>query len=134
VSMEKALMHVTRVSGVRMAAVCSYDGIAIASRAVAGTQGQDEIAAMSAEIGRGASLLLRAAGDELRAAVFDAASGKLVIGDMGRGYVVAIADPTANLALLRLEVETAADALRADLARTAARPLESPAGRAGPTA
>jgi len=87
---------------------------------------------MSAAIGRAASLLLgTAAGDGLKAAVFDATQGKLVIGDMGRGYVVAIADPGANLGLLRLEVETAAEELRASLARARIEPLESAAGPAG---
>lgn len=134
-SMETALLRVTRVSSVRVAAICSYDGIGIVSQAMAGTRGEDEIAAMSAEIGRAASLLLSVAADDaLGVAVFGATNGMLVIGDMGRGYVVAIADPTANLGLLRLEVETAAKELRAGLARARAEPLGPTAGRTGSAA
>ncbi len=116
-SLEQAVARMTRVSGVRAAGLCSYDGINIVSRTAAGTQGEDELAAMSAQMGSVAAALLQATeGGGLRTAAFETANGRLVIADVDRGYLVAVADPSANMGLLWLVVEQAARQLREDLA------------------
>jgi predicted regulator of Ras-like GTPase activity (Roadblock/LC7/MglB family) len=126
--MEGIVTRLTRIAGVRAAAFCSYDGINIVSHAVTGMLDEDELAAMSAEIGRTASQLLATTEDEhLKVGIFEAGSGKLVIGEAGRGYLVEVAHREANTGLLRLEVEQGAE----ELGRSFAGPADPSASDSG---
>ena len=112
-SIDRIVARVTRVNGVRMASLCSRDGIVISSESATGSGDTNRVAAMSAEIGRAVDVLTRSwDGKGFQTAAFEASQGKLVIVEAGKAFVAVLAEPGANLGLLRLRVEEAADELR----------------------
>jgi predicted regulator of Ras-like GTPase activity (Roadblock/LC7/MglB family) len=112
--MDQVVARMTRLTGVKAAAICSHDGLSILAQVSAGMPEEERIAAMTAEIARSASALLASSGeDALQTAVFEAAAGKIVVADVGRGYLVAVTDQTSSTGLLRLEIDHAAAELRA---------------------
>ena len=112
-SIDRIVARVTRVNGVRMASLCSRDGIVISSESATGFGDANRVAAMSAEIGRAVDVLTRSwDGKGFQTAAFEASQGKLVIVEAGKAFVAVLAEPGANLGLLRLRVEEAAGELR----------------------
>jgi len=126
VSIDRIVTRVTRVNGVRMASLCSRDGIVISSESATGFGDTDRVAAMSAEIGRAVDVLTRSwDGKGFRTAVFEASQGKLVIAEAGKAFVAVLAEPGANLGLLHLRVEEAAGELREVISPSTSSPPAS---------
>jgi len=104
---------VTRVSGVQAAAICDYDGILIEGYTATDLVEREHLCAWAAEMGRAAAKTTESwEGGALRVALFESSVGSLMLADVGKGYLVAVGDPTTNLGLLRLEIERAAAMLR----------------------
>ncbi|MBM3474039.1 MAG: hypothetical protein FJX75_12280 [Armatimonadetes bacterium] len=104
---------VTRVAGVRAAALCDYEGIPIEARSPVGVVNQESLCAWAAEMGRLAARTVESwRAGEVRVGLFESSMGSLMLADVGRGYLVVLSDPTGSTGMLRVEVERASEALR----------------------
>ena len=104
---------VTRVAGVRAAAICDYEGIPIEALSAVGLVNQEHLCAWAAEMGRLAARMAEAwQAGEAQVAMFESSMGSLMLADVGRGYLVVLSDPTGSSGMLRVEVERASEALR----------------------
>lgn len=112
-TMRETLERLTRITGVKAAALTDYEGILIEEQAAIGLVSAEDLSARSAEVGR---LVRRTAdvwgGGQMQVAFLESSMGTLVLADVGRGYLLVVADPTVNAGMLRLGVEQAAEQLR----------------------
>ena len=112
-SMLQVIDGVTRVAGVRAAAICDYDGIPIEGRSAVGLVNKEHLCAWAAEMGRLAARTAEAwQAGEAQVGMFESSMGSLMLADVGRGYLVVLSDPTGSSGMLRVEVERASGALR----------------------
>jgi len=104
---------VTRVAGVRAAALCDYEGIPIESQSAVGLVNQERLCAWAAEMGRLATRTVEVwKAGQAQLGMFESSLGSLLLADVGRGYLVVLSDPTGSSGMLRVEVERASEALR----------------------
>ncbi len=103
----------TKISGVLGALLTSQDGMTIAAELSEGLN-DSRVSAMAAEVGRTTDESLDRIGHgPMGYAMFDAERGKMFLSNAGKGFLVVLADHSVNLGLLRLEMRTAAEKIRA---------------------
>jgi predicted regulator of Ras-like GTPase activity (Roadblock/LC7/MglB family) len=117
---DRALSGLTNTMGVLAGVVAAEDGLPIAVR-VRTDQDGDVWSAAAAAMGRiGRKVLRRLGKGELEVGVFDTDKYRLLVRAVRLGYLLAVCDPEANIGLVTMEMEAAAEAL--DRAATALVP------------
>lgn len=107
-----AVERLTRVAGVQGAMVAdARDGVAVASDVMVHVDA-DMVAALTSQLFRRSARSARAAEfGELRSLQLEAGGGRVFVAGAGDLLVIAVADPSANVGLVRLEVFRVAEEL-----------------------
>ena len=110
---QSALERLSRVPGVRGALIVDADaGVPVVSELAADVDG-GALAALAASLfKRTDRAIATAAFGKLATLQLEAEQGHVIAGDAGDLIIVAIAEPRAQLGLVRLEVHRTAEALR----------------------
>ncbi len=124
VSIQRALETLTSASKVLAAVLAAEDGLPIAVRLRANQDGDVWAAAASAMGRMGRKALARLGKGELSWGAFDTRKYRLLVRPVSLGYLLAICEPDANIGLIGVELDGAAEAL--DRALPGAAPAAAP--------
>ncbi len=111
VSIQRALETLTSASKVLAAVLAAEDGLPIAVR-LRSNHDRDVWAAAASAMGRmGRKVLARLGKGELTWGAFDTRKYRLLVRPVSLGYLLAICEPDANMGMIGVELDGAADAL-----------------------
>lgn len=109
--LDRALSGLTDAMGVLAGVVAAEDGLPIAVRLRTDQDG-DVWSAAAAAMGRiGRKMLRRLDKGDLEVGVFDTNRYRLIVRAVRLGYLLAVCEPEANIGLITMELEAAAERL-----------------------
>jgi predicted regulator of Ras-like GTPase activity (Roadblock/LC7/MglB family) len=111
--MEQILEELNKTPGIMGSFVVDSDGIIVASDVSTAADAEKASALVSALINAAEKSLGRLGGGSLSTAFFEMGEWKIFLQATDVGHLVALAEPDANLGLLRLELRHAAQRLAA---------------------
>jgi predicted regulator of Ras-like GTPase activity (Roadblock/LC7/MglB family) len=111
--MEQVLEELNKTPGIVGSFVVDRDGIIVASDVSTGADAEQCSALVSALINSAEKTLARLGGGALTTAFFELGDWKVFLQATEVGHIVALAEPSANLGLLRLELRQAGQRLTA---------------------
>ncbi len=110
--LDDALEALTRTRGVLAAVLATEEGFLLAARLSSEQDGQ-ALAGAAAAIARSSrAALLRLGRGELQVAMLEASKLTLLVCEVRRCYLLAVAEPQANVGLIAMEMNAAVEHLR----------------------